>query len=299
MRQCLTTQAFRVLFGFLLLPVISWGKVVEEASLFSLSQPDTESAYHFDLLASEEGVTAYEHSEEPALSPVETSLSLDIPGTTDWVGLTKDTAYFLGYQFSIIGVLYVMPSSISGWTKETKREFSMQQYTDNASQVVWDKDLWFINYVLHPYWGGTYFVRGQQRGLSPMGSFLYAATLSSMYEFGAEAFFEEPSIQDLIVTPGAGYFVGQYFMTVRNHIQKKSAVQLSGTDKFILAMTDPIGAMNEKVESWFSRKVKVSLLPMLGPQFRKSIVNETRFEETNRWSYMGVSDIGMKMTVWW
>ncbi len=298
MRQCLTTQAFGVLFGFLLLPVIAWGKVVEEASLFSSSQPDSESAYHFDLLASETGMTAYEQ-EKLALSSIETSLFLDIPSTADWDGLTKDTAYFLGYQFSIIGALYIMPSSISGWTKETKRDFSMQQYTNNASQVVWDKDLWFINYVLHPYWGGAYYVRGQQRGLGPMGSFLYAATLSSMYEFGAEAFFEEPSIQDLIVTPGAGYFVGQYFMTVRRQIKKKSVVQLSGTDKFILAMTDPIGAMNAKVESWFSRKVKVSLWPMLGPQFRRSIVNETQFEETNKWNYMGISDVGMKMTVRW
>lgn len=299
MHQCLTIQAFRLLFGFLLLPVIAWGKVEEEVNLFPLSQPNTTSAYHVDLLANEAEMTAYEHLEGLALSPIETSLSLDIPSTADWDGLTKDTAYFLGYQFSIIGVLYVMPSSISGWTKETKRDFSMQQYTDNVSQVVWDKDDWWLNYVLHPYWGGSYYVRGQQRGFGAMGSFLYAATLSSMYEFGAEAFFEEPSIQDLIVTPGAGYFVGKYFMTVRSHIQKKSAVQLSGTDKFILVMTDPIGAMNEKVESWFSRKVKVSLWPMLGPQFRRPIVNETQLEEVNKWRYMGTSDIGMKMTLWW
>lgn len=299
MRQYLTTQVFRVLFGFLLLPIIAWGKVVEEVSLFSLSQLNTASVYHFDLLASGAGVTAYEHSEELALSSIETSLSLDIPSMTDWDGLTKDTAYFLGYQFSIIGVLYVMPSRISGWTKETKKNFSMQQYTDNVSQIVWDKDDWWLNYVLHPYWGGSYYVRAQQRGFGPVGSFLYAATLSSMYEFGAEAFFEKPSVQDLIVTPGAGYFVGKYFMTVRSHIKKKSAVQLSGTDKFILVMTDPIGAMNEKIESWFSRKVTVSLWPMLGPQFRRPIVNEPRFEEANKWNYMGTSDIGMKMTMWW
>jgi len=127
-----------------------------------------------------------------------------------------------------------------------------------------------------------------------MGSFLYSASLSAIYEFGAEAFFEELSIQDLIVTPVAGYFVG-----VRANIKKKSTGQLSGTDKFILVMIDPMGALNNKVEGWFGKSTQVSLRPMLGPQFRAPVVSETQFEEVNQLNYMGTSSFGMKMTLRW
>jgi len=32
----------------------------------------------------------------------------------DWPGLEKDSLYFVGYQLAIIGLLYVMPESVSG-----------------------------------------------------------------------------------------------------------------------------------------------------------------------------------------
>jgi len=59
------------------------------------------------------------------LSLTETSLPLDISNSPDWAGLKKDTAYFMGYQLAIIGVLWVAPTSISGWTDGTKEDFSI------------------------------------------------------------------------------------------------------------------------------------------------------------------------------
>ncbi len=272
MRKCSTARVVRVIVLFAMtssLPTFAWAETEENTPLPALS---TSSGF---------------------------SLSLSEEASPDWDGLVKDTTYFTGHQFFIIGLIYVMPTSISGWTDEMKQDFSIQQYKDNVGQVVWDKDDWWINYVLHPYWGGTYHVRAQERGFGLLGSSLYAAILSSIYEFGAEALFEEPSIQDIIVTPGAGYFVGKYLMSVRANIQKKSAGQLSRTDKFIMVMIDPLGAMNEEVKSWFNGKTEVSLRPMLGPQFRALIANETHFKESNQLSYIGTSDFGIKMTLHW
>ena len=301
MWKYLAVQSARamVMAGLLLLPVVAWGEAGEESSLPPLSLPHSEPAYNFDLLASGAGVTAYEDLSGLSLSLTEESLLLDVSSSPDWDGLKKDTAYFMGYQFAIIGVLWIAPVSISGWTDETKEDFSIQQYKDNVSQIVWDKDDWWINYILHPYWGGVYYVRAQERGFGPVGSFWYSAMLSAIYEFGAEALFEEPSIQDLITTPGAGYFVGKYFMEVRADIQKKPAGELSTTDKFILVMTDPMGAMNNKIDGWFGKNTQASLRPMLGPQFRAPVVSETRYEETRQLSYIGTSDFGMKMTLRW
>lgn len=301
MKKCITAQLVRVtvLANFLLLPVVAWAEVEWDSIPIPLAGFAAERVETLGLQVSRGGVSAYDISAALSLSQTGAVRPPDKPDSADWSGIRKDTAYFLGYQFSIIGVLYVMPASISGWTDETKDDFSIQQYKDNVSQIVWDKDDWWLNYVLHPYWGGVYYVRAQQRGFGPMGSFLYAATLSSLYEFGAEAFFEEPSIQDLIVTPVAGYFVGKYFMEVRANIYQNSAGELSATDKFILVMTDPMGAMNEMVEGWFGKNSEVSLRPMIGPQFRAPIASENAYYQSGQRLYTGRSDFGVKMTMRW
>ena len=148
MSKCSMAQVFWVMVGFLLLPVVAWGEGGEEPGLPPLSLSDTEQIYNLDLLASGAGATAYENSSGLSLSLTEESLPLGILNSPDWDGLKSDTVHFMGYQFAIIGVLWVAPTSISGWTDETKEDFSFQQYRDNVRQVVWDKDDWWINYTL-------------------------------------------------------------------------------------------------------------------------------------------------------
>jgi len=299
MSKCSMAQVFWVMVGFLLLPVVAWGEVGDESSLPLLSRPDAAQRYNLDLLASKGGVSSYSIASALSLSQAEAPSSLALNSTPDWGGIRKDTAYFLGYQFSIIGALWIAPESISGWSDETKDDFSFQQYKDKVRKVVWDKDQLWINYILHPYWGGVYYVRAQERGFGPMGSFFYAVTLSSLYEFGAEAFFENPSIQDLITTPVAGYFVGKYFMEVRAGIERQPVGERSGTDKFILVMTDPMGAMNRKVESWFGKESEVTLRPMIGPQFQTPVVSDTRFDRATQTNYIGTATFGVKMALRW
>jgi len=74
-------------------------------------------------------------------------------------------------------------------------------------------------------------------------SFLYSAFLSTAYEYGVEALFEQPSIQDLIVTPIAGSLLGWAVEPVRDRIKAKGPEQM-WYDKFFLVMTDPLGAIN-------------------------------------------------------
>jgi hypothetical protein len=179
----------------------------------------------------------------------------------DYAGLRRDTYYFLGDQFAIIGALYVMPEGVSGWDEESKDDWSVDTWKENVSNIAWDKDDYFINYVLHPYWGASYYVRGRERGLSRNGSFWYSALLSSLYEFGIEAFFEEPSIQDLIVTPVGGALLGEYFMNVREDIYDRVDRRgtLSGKDKMLLALTDPLGTLNRKTDQIFKRETHLTL----------------------------------------
>jgi hypothetical protein len=179
----------------------------------------------------------------------------------DWRGLRRDTGYFMAYQAVIIGVLYAMPTSVSKWdSDEIGNPF--ERWRENVSNPVWDKDDAFINYVLHPYWGGAYYVRGRERGLDRQQSFLYSALLSTLYEYTYEAFFEPVSLNDLIITPVLGSLVGEYLFTpLREHIRAKSG-ELTWSDKALLVLTDPLGVVGAWTDRTFGVTAELSIRPM-------------------------------------
>ena len=184
------------------------------------------------------------------------------PATSpDWSGLGRDTGYFLGYQFVAISVLYIAPESISGWSEEDKANYSFNKWKENVRNLTWDDDAWWINYITHPYWGAAYYIRGRERGLEPMSAFWFSALLSTLFEFGAEALFEQPSYQDLVVTPVAGALIGEYlFAPLRNRIRAKPG-RLTRSDKTLLFVTDPLGMLNAEVDRWLG----LSLAWRFGP----------------------------------
>ena len=185
----------------------------------------------------------------------------------DWKGVRRDTYYFLGYQFAVIGVLYVMPTSVTNWNRD---EDHLDKWWDNVTHPTWDDDDFYINYLLHPYWGATYYVRGRERNLSRWQSFGYSALLSTLYEYGAEALFEKPSYQDLIVTPVLGSLLGEFvFMPIRNRIKAKSG-PLDTTDKVLLVLTDPLGVVGEWTDRLIGVDTQVSLTPFRGPSAWRS-----------------------------
>lgn len=179
----------------------------------------------------------------------------------DWAGVRRDIGYFLGYQFVALGVLYVVPESVSGWTDESKEDYSFRKWRDNTSKPVWDEDVWWINYVTHPYWGGAYYVQARDRGLDRARAFGYAALLSTLYEYGAESLAEPVSIQDLVVTPVGGFLVGEYlFMPWRERIRAKPG-PLKWSDKTVLFLTNPLGVINGKVDGWLGVETTLGWQP--------------------------------------
>ena len=177
----------------------------------------------------------------------------------DWRGAGRDTLYFLGYQAVVVGVLYALPEEETRFDK-SGAEFS--KWRENVTHPVWDEDEPYLNYILHPYWGATYYIRGRERGLSRSQSFGYSALLSTLYEFGAEAFFEPVSYQDLIVTPLIGSLLGEFvFSPLRDYIRSRPG----GPDnlgKVMLVFTDPLGAANQLVDRLLGVEAQVNIAPI-------------------------------------
>ncbi len=167
----------------------------------------------------------------------------------DWKGIGLDTAFFLGYQVAFAGILWLLPESVTAWTEDQKKA-TLAKWKVNVQNPVWDKDKFWINYIAHPYFGGTYYIRARERGFGEFGSFTYSALLSALYEFGIEAFFEPPSYTDLIVTPAGGYLLGKFvFEPIRDVIKAKP--ELKWYDHAGLILTDPLGALNSVFYRWF------------------------------------------------
>jgi len=173
----------------------------------------------------------------------------------DWRGLGRDTGFFLGYQAVVAGTLYLLPEDVTKWTPE-QRKTSMRRWWENVQNPHWDPDNWFVNYVGHPYFGAISYIRARERRFGTFGGFWYAALLSGLYEFGIEALFEQPSYQDLIVTPVAGTLLGALlFEPIREHIRGKP--ELYWYDQLALIATDPMGAANNLFERMLGIQAEV------------------------------------------
>ena len=192
-------------------------------------------------------------------APTETVPAAAAQPIADWSGVKRDTLYFLGYQAVVVAVLYALPDEQTRFDKENA---GFNKWRENVTNPVWDEDEAYLNYVLHPYWGATYYIRGRERGLTRWQSFGYSALLSSLYEFGAEAFFEPVSYQDLIVTPVIGSLLGEFvFSPLRDHIRAKPGGP-DRLDQVLLVLTDPMGAVNEVFDRLFGVQTVVSFAPM-------------------------------------
>jgi len=198
----------------------------------------------------------------------------------DWKGIGRDTAFFMGYQVVFAGILYFLPESVTGWTEDQKKA-TVGKWKENVQNPVWDKDKWWINYIGHPYFGATYYIRARERGFGDFGSFGYSALLSFLYEFGIEAFFEPPSYTDLIATPVGGFLVGKYiFEPIRDNIKTKA--QLKWYDHAGLILTDPLGALNGVFERLLGIKSDVRV-QFHAPVFTQQPVLEPLADRSMKW----------------
>ncbi len=105
---------------------------------------------------------------------------------------------------------------------------------------VWDKDPWAMNYVAHPLNGALYYQVSREKGYSAWKSFAYTAYKSTFWEYGIEATMERPSIQDLIVTPVAGYILGEGTHYLTKQMRKNG---LNTFEKVIVTIINPMNVI--------------------------------------------------------
>lgn len=126
--------------------------------------------------------------------------------------MLRGTKYVVGFNLTMGAYLVIAPENVSKWGKKDKFKIPTiknQYYESFTKPPVIDHDLWYINYIGHPYQGGYYYNTVRSQGASFWQSSLFCIGQSVLWEYGWEAGMEQPSIQDLITTPFIGILVGE------------------------------------------------------------------------------------------
>ena len=184
----LTILAYYLLIALFLLPV------AHSASAQTDSVPSTKSCWRTPFHASrlEDGTLALRNQQGTFGRKM-------LRG-----GLLVHSMEALGY-----GALVILPSEISGWSSVTFRNYGANMRRAFTSPPVFDHDKWYINYIGHPYQGTMFYnaVRSQNARVWQASLFTVGHVL--VWEYVIESGLEQPSIQDLIVTPVAGIVLGE------------------------------------------------------------------------------------------
>ena len=174
--------------------------------------------------------------------------------------IIEDTLYLQGFMITTIGILYMLPESITKWDPEEANGQDLgKKWKDNISDApIIDKDEFAINYIGHPVSGAVYYTMARNDGLEPFESFMFSFIMSSfVWESGYEAFAEIPSIQDLISTPIVGALMGEYMYYLEQELDKNSGIvwgstSLGNVSYFFL---NPMGRMAEGLSDWLDLRV--------------------------------------------
>ena len=72
-----------------------------------------------------------------------------------------------------------------------------------------DDDGDFVNYVLHPLMGSETYLRAREGDFGIPGSIGFSLAASLTWEYAVESWTEHPSAQDIFVTTGVGWLIGE------------------------------------------------------------------------------------------
>lgn len=192
--------------------------------------------------------------------------------------LLYNTGLYATAAVGAFGLLWIAPESISKWDKEEiKEEGLFKKWRENVKAgPVLDEDDFIMNYVIHPWAGGVYYMTARGSGYKPWECVTYSFLMSTFFwEYGVEAFAEIPSIQDLIITPVIGSAAGEAFFIAKRSIIKNDrrilkSKALGNTTLFIM---DPFNELLDIIGYKTKNKIQAysSVLPLPANPYSKEL----------------------------
>jgi hypothetical protein len=138
-----------------------------------------------------------------------------------------------------LGVLTLLPEEVSNWKQEDDVWATVQSNLERAwtQPPVWDEDGWGVNYIGHPLAGMYTYLTVRNMGASRGRSFLFSSVASIGWEYVFEAWAEQPSIQDLLVTSTVGSMLGEAVFQFTRYLLRGG---LRTWEKVVLTVVNPV-----------------------------------------------------------
>ena len=121
----------------------------------------------------------------------------------------NNTTTLLQIGAGMVGVLMILPRSVTKWEEGFMDDALQNLDRAFSNPPVMDEDHWEINYIGHPYAGSIYYNAFRSKNSTIFQSFMFSVFASTTWEYVLEGVAEQPSIQDLIITPIAGSILGE------------------------------------------------------------------------------------------
>ena len=117
--------------------------------------------------------------------------------------LKNSSLYPLTYSVAGMGIQF---ATLWAWQYKPSVDNFINAYRRPPE---WENDHFLFNYVLHPLWGSETYLRGREAGYGMAGSFAFSMAMSVAWEYLFESWLMHPSAQDLILTTGLGWALGE------------------------------------------------------------------------------------------
>lgn len=123
--------------------------------------------------------------------------------------MLRGSLLVIGIDAAEFGGLALLNPRISGWSSGSFDNYGSNMKRAFTAPPVFDKDKWYFNYVGHPYEGALYYNAVRSQNATMLQSSLFCLGHTLLWEYVIESGLEQPSIQDLIVTPVTGIILGE------------------------------------------------------------------------------------------
>jgi hypothetical protein len=123
--------------------------------------------------------------------------------------MARGSLFILGIDGAGYAGLALLDTTISGWNSGSFANYRGNMERAFTSPPVVDHDKWYINYIGHPYAGALFYNAVRSQNAKMWQSSLFCLGHVLVWEYVIESGLEQPSIQDLIVTPLAGIVLGE------------------------------------------------------------------------------------------
>ena len=157
--------------------------------------------------------------------------------------LLRGEAQIGAMQVGMMVPLLLLPIKFTKWSPRYKANGPLQNIVNGFKDgPVFDHDPWTVNYVAHPVVGAMYYNTLRSQGATPLQSFLFSVFQSTMWEYIIEGTCERPSIQDLLVTPIVGSFIGEISYRITEKMRERGFKSFGS--KVLVTIINPSYVLN-------------------------------------------------------